>query len=455
MTLINQLVKAAYDGNLTKVEEFLLTNMDVNCKAEYPCAHLEKIDVVTLDYPSKERFEKIHPNKWSCAVWREESLNTFTPLAAAILSKKQYMVHWLLQEGCADAEVMVKIYSYGRDGYFWPDRITDLNMLSLAIIVGDTKILQLICQHLKQNNMLQKQAVNMTKLEHRTEITQVNAFDIMEQLNDTADLRVFLSYFEWSPVIISEILQSLVQRLNDRDCKLVRTCVQEIIRLTSQDIISESILQSNIIHIALRCNKIEFSKYSMSLLSFEQQKQALVQIQGFNGYTLLNNAVILKNVAMIEWLCNEKNDVNLCDAKGNTALHNALILSDCPIEIMCTLIKHGAEIDIKNNAGKTALDLCRQPIIRKRLTTERSRFENKDLEYDTAYQTTNIFVTTDIPMATAEAEPMASSVPTVPSGCCFPLLSFSRNKEKYSEIAGAGNTFSEGGEYKTKDLNLS
>jgi len=454
MTLINQLVKAAYAGDLTIVKKNLLTNMDVNCRAEYPCANVEKIDGESISYPSEARFKKLHPSKWNCAVWREENLNTFTPLAAAILGKQQDMVSWLLQEGCADAEVVVTAYSYGKNGSFWSEKITNLNMLNLAIFVGNTKILHVICQYLKQKDMLQNQAVNMANLEHNKDITQVNAFGMMEQLNDTDNLKVFLSYFAWSSEAINETLKSVVQRLNDRDCELVKTYAQEIIRLTSQNIISESILQSDIIYLAFKNDKIELCKYFMSLLSLEQQRQGLIRIQDYDGCPLLHNAVILKNMVMIGLLCNEQNDVNFLDAKGNTPLHTALLLSDCPTNIMSTLIKHGAAIDIKNSAQKTALDLCRQPIMKRHLITERSRFENKYFKDDLVSQTTGLFVPTDTAAAAPMAMDMDTVLPTSPSGCCIPFLSFSRNKKKYSEPAGKRNVLSEEREYETNALSL-
>ncbi len=64
-----------------------------------------------------------------------------------------------------------------------------------------------------------------------------------------------------------------------------------------------------------------------------------------------------KKYAYITHLIQKGIDVNHQDKLGNTALHYA-VLREKPVELIALLLKHGSQKDIRNNEGKTPLDIA-------------------------------------------------------------------------------------------------
>jgi len=76
-----------------------------------------------------------------------------------------------------------------------------------------------------------------------------------------------------------------------------------------------------------------------------------------DGYTPLNFAIINKNPDIVKYLVDHGAFLNMQDnVLGNTELHLAATRG-CP-EIVGFLLKNGADVTLKNNEGKTALDLA-------------------------------------------------------------------------------------------------
>lgn len=90
------------------------------------------------------------------------------------------------------------------------------------------------------------------------------------------------------------------------------------------------------------------------------QMGASVNIQSLEmKQTPLHFAIQTKNVDIINLVLDhvkhDRNDINMQDNSGNTALHSAVQLGR--IQIVEDLLKHEPNLDVKNNAGKTAADL--------------------------------------------------------------------------------------------------
>ena len=88
------------------------------------------------------------------------------------------------------------------------------------------------------------------------------------------------------------------------------------------------------------------------------------------GQTALMLAASHANLAAVSTLINFKAAVNAADKKGNTALMLAAADPSGLIEIVQTLLTAGAQVGMKNIAGKTAADLATAPQIQEALKKE-------------------------------------------------------------------------------------
>ena len=57
-------------------------------------------------------------------------------------------------------------------------------------------------------------------------------------------------------------------------------------------------------------------------------------------------------------LVSEGADINAMDHRRNSALHSAILTQD-PIALVEFLIRNGADLDLKNGNGETALDIAK------------------------------------------------------------------------------------------------
>ncbi len=76
-----------------------------------------------------------------------------------------------------------------------------------------------------------------------------------------------------------------------------------------------------------------------------------------SGQPLLNSRIHWNLRTVAEWLLERGADPNLTDEAGNTALHEAASRGVHPQLVQC-LLDHGAKVDVRNVAGKTALDIA-------------------------------------------------------------------------------------------------
>ena len=73
------------------------------------------------------------------------------------------------------------------------------------------------------------------------------------------------------------------------------------------------------------------------------------------GNTPLHRAVFVEDISLINVLTEHGANVNLPNSKGETALHNASKLFTRDLDVMKTLISSGASVNIQDNARKGPL----------------------------------------------------------------------------------------------------
>ena len=74
----------------------------------------------------------------------------------------------------------------------------------------------------------------------------------------------------------------------------------------------------------------------------------------------LHYAVLGRNISLIDWVLEEEIDVDLQDSNGNTPLHLAVFYDRGELKIVDYLVRQKrAKLNVKNNEGKTPLDLAK------------------------------------------------------------------------------------------------
>lgn len=70
-----------------------------------------------------------------------------------------------------------------------------------------------------------------------------------------------------------------------------------------------------------------------------------------NGYTLLHASASYSQLPVMQWLLEQKVDVQAVDQEGDSALHYASTVDACRL-----LLQTGIRVDLRNNEGHTALE---------------------------------------------------------------------------------------------------
>ena len=374
MPSINELVESAYRGDRASVEKCLLANIDVNGRAAYQDNPGIASASAFKFYPYISRIRRLHTKTWSCSCWRKENLRNFTPLAAAIFGQQSNLVSMLLDKCQADIQLEIRAHSYSSDGYQWGEYINKLNPLGLALIVGNQEIIRIVCKYLQEKNLLPKMLKKDIEMSYYSDVQRkVKAIDIPLVLKDSASLKTLLGYI--NPLNFNDIFTSFITP-RDKSLAQIKTLVVSMVQLSSKDVVINSILEGNLIWTMANSCQPDVFEFLTGLLSDEQAKAVLNLTPVDNGNALLHNAVILQSVSWTKAWLEEGADPNLPNNEGNTALHLALVPAPCNSAIVQLLIDHGAKTDIKNTAGKTPMDLCRQPFIAETILTQRAQVKN-------------------------------------------------------------------------------
>lgn len=102
---------------------------------------------------------------------------------------------------------------------------------------------------------------------------------------------------------------------------------------------------------------------NVEVLKFLLENGASLDVRSEAKYTLLHYAAGACNTEIIEFLLEKGLDVNAQDFKGNTPLHFFFIYADCDTRaanVIKLFLASEADINKKNNAGHTPLDLCKR-----------------------------------------------------------------------------------------------
>lgn len=115
------------------------------------------------------------------------------------------------------------------------------------------------------------------------------------------------------------------------------------------------------LHYAVSNNNLEMTKLLL-------KNKVRVDIKDKSGKSPLHQAAFVKDIDMIKLLIEKKADVNSKDNDLNTPLHyiyNSSLGIEKLVELSNLLTKNGANINIKNKIGKTALDYRVEEYIQK------------------------------------------------------------------------------------------
>ena len=102
-------------------------------------------------------------------------------------------------------------------------------------------------------------------------------------------------------------------------------------------------------------NAIIENNYAFFVSLINQYGSDIIDIDGFSP---LMFCVQNGRINMIDFLLSKQIDINKKNVLGNTALFYAVYFSKNQIEIIEKLLKHGADMNIPNNAGITPLSLA-------------------------------------------------------------------------------------------------
>ena len=77
-------------------------------------------------------------------------------------------------------------------------------------------------------------------------------------------------------------------------------------------------------------------------------------------YTPLHRAVLGGHLEMVKFLIEKGARVDSKNKDGNTSLHFTTLAVNIRIEMIKVLLDHGADFRLKNNAGYSFLDICKE-----------------------------------------------------------------------------------------------
>jgi ankyrin repeat protein len=98
----------------------------------------------------------------------------------------------------------------------------------------------------------------------------------------------------------------------------------------------------------------------MEIIKFLVEKGANIHAQDCMNQTALRSACIKKNFKIADYLIKKGLDVNAQDIHGETALMDVCYWGDYYIDVVKFLLENGADITIKNKAGKDALTIAKE-----------------------------------------------------------------------------------------------
>lgn len=391
MHTINDLVEAAFYGKKAKIEKYLYGNININAKASYPTEGLRNLFNTVFEWefkhPLRSRLGALHPKKWRCSSWRIEMLNNFTPLAAAIFGEHKHLVTWLLEECSADISINITINSYSQTAK-WDDCFENVNMLGLALMVGNPNIIDIICNHLQKLNKFGNAIHETIIVKEIYKPVSIDVYEIPLRLKDYTSFRVLFGYYKATGLDLSLFCNWIKENYGVVHGATVRKLFSVILQGSVQKDIEFEMFASNVVWLAAENRDNETSEYLIKLLSEESINSILIQGKDAEydiGNNEVHNAVELQSMYLLEKLFNSANKVNakkvnVQNADGNTPLHLSLLQSSCDAKIIKFLVDHGAVTDIRNNDRKTAIDLCRQPYVTKNILTQRAQIKNKALQ---------------------------------------------------------------------------
>lgn len=104
-----------------------------------------------------------------------------------------------------------------------------------------------------------------------------------------------------------------------------------------------------------------------NLAQLLENKAAAINILGCRGDGPIHIAVYRRDARMLQMLLDAKADVRFCNAAGNTAMHVAAFLGLEDMVILLYSMSTAEErfqlwLEMRNNEGETALDLCSRPV---------------------------------------------------------------------------------------------
>ena len=113
--------------------------------------------------------------------------------------------------------------------------------------------------------------------------------------------------------------------------------------------------ETTLLDIAIILNKVEIVEFLIS-------KGANINKVDADGITTLHSALILSKIEIAELLISKGSNINDPDKKGMTPLHSAALSTN--LKIVELLISKGANTNAKNLEGKTPIDYARNKEIK-------------------------------------------------------------------------------------------
>lgn len=325
-------LKAIKNGNLDKINEYVLNGFNINQKI--------KGDTILYLAISAKKFEIA---KYLIEKGADINANNKTGESILFLVLKFNnldMIKYLVENG---ADINAK----NKD---------DLSVLQISIIYKKFDIAKYLIQ--KGANIFVKDKEGNTVLHlaiqsKNLEITQllVESGANINDKNIEGITPVSLAVITNNLDIIKFLITASadVNRLLHMAIKIERIgIVKYLIEYTNANI-NKNIDNVDALYLAVYKNNLDLVKYLI-------EKGAYIHINSPSRNTVLHLATRHKNIELVKYLIEKGIDINALDNSGNTSLHIAADIVD--FGIIKLLMANGADITIKNKYGNTAFDIA-------------------------------------------------------------------------------------------------
>ncbi len=119
------------------------------------------------------------------------------------------------------------------------------------------------------------------------------------------------------------------------------------------DLHARGVNGQSLLHEAIAFGKTDIAKELIA-------RKIDLDLQNRNGQTALHYAAVYGNVEIAQLMLQEGASVGIADQHGNEALWTAALAGKGNSRMIQLLVAHGADVNHKNNAGRTVRDFAKQ-----------------------------------------------------------------------------------------------